>query len=93
MRVFTIGTAPNIAGGSAGATVIINVSKLSGDGVTPGLPTNYYVHMTPNQPNVFASISNKTSTGFTITLTPLSTYQIIAGTVDYIVADSGSPIG
>jgi hypothetical protein len=50
MRVFSIGTAPNVAGGSAGATVTINVSKLSGDGVTPGLPANYYVHMTPNQP-------------------------------------------
>jgi hypothetical protein len=93
MRVFTIGTAPNVAGGSAGATVTINVSKLSGDGVTPGLPANYYVHMTPNQPNAFATVSNKTTTGFTITLSPLSTYTIVAGTVDFIVADSGSPIG
>jgi hypothetical protein len=91
MRVFTIGTAPNVAGGSAGATVTINVSKLSGDGVTPGLPANYYVHMSPNQPNVFATASNKTTTGFTITLTPLSTYQIVAGTIDFVVTDGGSP--
>jgi hypothetical protein len=95
MRVLHTSTVVNAAGGAAGASVTINHSKISGDGVTPGLPARgYQVVATPNQANVVASVSNKTTTGFTITLTPISSsYQIVAGTVDYVVADSGTPTG
>jgi hypothetical protein len=53
----------------------------------------YQVVATANQPNVFISVTAKSTTGFTITLTPLSTVTVAAGTIDIIVADSGSPIG
>jgi hypothetical protein len=93
MRVFTTSSVTNPAGGSNGAAVVVNVSRISADGVTPGLPATYQVVATPNQPNVFWSVTNKTTTGFTITLTPLSTVTVAAGTIDFIVADSGTPIG
>jgi hypothetical protein len=93
MRVFTTSSVTNPAGGSNGAAVVVNVSRISSDGTTPGLPATYQVVATANQPNVFISVTAKTTTGFTITLTPLSTYTIAAGTIDFIVADAGTPIG
>jgi hypothetical protein len=42
---------------------------------------------------VFISVTAKSTTGFTITLTPLSTVTIDAGTIDYVVADFGTPMG
>jgi hypothetical protein len=53
----------------------------------------YQVVATENQPNVFISVTAKSTTGFTITLTPLSTVTIDAGTIDYVVADFGTPMG
>jgi len=83
MRVLHTGTLPNAAGGSAGATVGITHVKISGDGVTPGLPARgYSVVVTPSQANVVCSVSGKTTTGFTITLTPISNeagFQFIDG--------------
>jgi hypothetical protein len=95
MRVLHTTTLPNAAGASAGASVTINHVKISGDGVTPALPSRgYSVIVTPSQANVVCSVSGKSTTGFTITLTPISSsYQIVAGTVDYVVADSGTPTG
>ena len=94
MRVLHSTTVTHPAGSTAGAAVVIGHTKISGDGTTPGLPSRgYQVLATASQANVVVSISNKTTTGFTITLTPItSSYQIVAGTVDYVVADSGSPL-
>jgi hypothetical protein len=94
MRVLHTTTVTHPAGGAAGAAVVISHTKISGDGTTPGLPARgYQVVATPSQSNVTVSITNKTTTGFTITLTPIiSSYQIVAGTVDYVVADTGSSL-
>jgi hypothetical protein len=44
------------------------------------LPANgYAVNVTPSQP-CFVSVTNKTASGFTVVLTPLSGQSIAAGT-------------
>jgi hypothetical protein len=64
----------NAAGGSAGASVTVAVSFAS------PLPSNYAVFVDSGQVNVVGTVSARTSTGFTVTLTPLvSTVTVAAG--------------
>ncbi len=76
-----IGNLPNVAtaaGGGAGATVTKTFSGLR-------LPANYSVMVEASQA-CFASVSAKTSAGFTVTLTPtLSSVTLAAGTIDVTV--------
>ena len=66
------------AAGAAGAAVTVVVTGLN-------LPLVYGVQATPSQP-ALVSVSAKTQTGFTVTLTPLSgTVSLAAGTVDIVV--------
>ena len=70
---------PNVAGAAAGDTVVTSVA-LNGN-----VPPNYSVAVTPNQA-AFVSVTNKTATGFDVTLTPtVSTATIAAGTFDVVV--------
>jgi hypothetical protein len=65
---------PN-AGAAEGASVTVTVSGLS-------LPSVYAVHATPSQPAV-VSVGSKTNSGFTLTLSPLSSNETLsAGTID-----------
>ncbi|MFZ6727354.1 hypothetical protein ACO0K2_17820 [Undibacterium sp. MH2W] len=70
----------NAAGAGAGASVSTNVSGLS------GLPSSYAVVVNPGQDATWY-ITNKTSTGFTVVLTPrLAATTLAAGAFDYVVA-------
>jgi hypothetical protein len=71
---------PNVAGGSAGATVTVAISGLV-------LPSVYAVQVTPGS-GVIASVlqSSKTNNGFSIVLTPLSSsVTVAAGAIDIMV--------
>jgi hypothetical protein len=69
---------PNVAAAGAGDAVQVTVSGLS----LPATP--YVVHAAPSQPAV-VSVSAKTTSGFTVTLTPLTTGTTLgAGTVDIV---------
>jgi hypothetical protein len=50
------------------------------------LPPSYSVHLTPSQSGVWATVTNKTTSGFNAVLTPLSGQAIAAGTMDVLVA-------
>jgi len=65
--------------GSNGAAVSTPVSFPAG-----ALPPNYAVHVTPSQA-AMASVSAKISSGFSVTLTPLSTVTLAAGVFDVLV--------
>jgi hypothetical protein len=68
---------PN-AGAAEGASVPVTVSGLT-------LPAIYAVHATPSQPAI-VSVSAKTFSGFTLTLTPTSATETLgAGSVDITV--------
>jgi hypothetical protein len=69
----------NAAGGSAGTPVSTSVSFPAGS-----LPPNYMVHVTPSQA-AMVSVTNKTSSGFNVVLTPLATVTLAAGTFDAMV--------
>ena len=70
----------NAAGSGAGATVVLNPTFPSSD-MTP----NYVVMCSPSQA-CFWSISNKSASGFTLTLSPPSASATLgAGTVDVLV--------
>jgi hypothetical protein len=76
---------PNAAGSGAGASVTVAVSFTDQYG-TSQLPVgngaqNYSVQITPSQ-NCFIAITNKTSTGFNVALTPTT---LGAGTFDVVV--------
>lgn len=66
----------NAAGGGAGESVTAAVTF-------PSLPPNYAVLVSPSQACAW-SITDKTWTGFNVTLTPLSG-TLAAGTFDVIV--------
>jgi hypothetical protein len=76
-----IGNLPNVvtpAGGSAGATVTKTFTGLR-------LPANYSVQVSASQA-CDASVTGKTNTGFTVTLTPPQTsITLAAGTIDVTV--------
>ena len=76
-----IGNLPNVAnaaGTGAGASVTVSVTGLS-------LPAAYGVSVEPSQDaNCF--VTNKTSSGFTVTMNPrLATNTLAAGTLDIII--------
>ena len=72
-----LGTA-NAAGGSAGASVTTAVSLPT----TANLPANYAVMVDPGQDATWY-VTNKTSNGFSVVLTPrLSTATLAAGSFD-----------
>lgn len=75
---------PNVAGGSPGAAVStpIVLQDQYNVGLLPP-PNNYSVIVTPSQ-NATAVVTGKTTSGFTVTLTPLSG-TLAAGTFDVIV--------
>lgn len=77
-----IGSLPNqtnAAGGSAGASVAVNITGLK------NLPANYTVMVQMNQSGD-AAVTSKTSTGFTVTLYPPSaTATLAAGTFDCLI--------
>ena len=76
----------NAAGSGAGSAVTITITDLVdqyGNGQLPGNGA-YTVSVTPSQA-CFASVSGKTTSGFTVTLTPPSGVTLAAGTVDILV--------
>lgn len=69
----------NAAGGGAGTAVTVVVSGLK------NLPSNFGVLVNPGQDATWF-VSSKTSTGFTITLTPrLAANTLASGTVDWFL--------
>lgn len=69
----------NVAGAGAGASVVTSIA------FTGELPASYNVQVTPNQDAV-AYVSNKTSSGFDVTLNPrLAANTLAAGTFDVLV--------
>jgi hypothetical protein len=80
-HVAAISNFPNAAG-SGGAAVSVSLTFADQFG-TPTLPVNYTVTVTPSQ-GCAVSVSNKTNSGFTVNLTPLSG-NIAAGTFDCLV--------
>jgi hypothetical protein len=76
----------NAAGSGSGNPVTITVSNLVdqyGNGMLPASGL-YCVTVTPSQA-CMASITNKTTSGFTVTLTPPSGVTLAAGTFDVLV--------
>jgi hypothetical protein len=62
---------------SAAVTTPVSFTGLYG---APLLPANgYAVNVTPSQP-CFVSVTNKTTSGFSVVMTPLSGQSIAAGT-------------
>jgi hypothetical protein len=79
----------NPAGSGAGASVTVAVTFTDqfGNGQLPqgSTPQSYSVHVTPSQP-CFVTVSNKTTTGFTVTLTPTASgVTLAAGSFDVVV--------
>ena len=75
---------PNVAGGSAGASVstAVTFQDQFGNGQ---LPANYTAYVTPSQA-CFATITGRTATGFNVVLTPAtSATTLAAGTFDCTV--------
>lgn len=69
----------NAAGGGAGLSVTVAVTGLK------GLPANYAVLVNPGQDATWW-ISGKTSTGFTINLSPrLAANTLASGTIDWLL--------
>jgi hypothetical protein len=69
---------PAVSG--AASTPVNTTVTFSGQFGAPVLPANgYAVNVTPSQP-CFVSVTNKTASGFTVVLTPLSGQSIAAGT-------------
>lgn len=69
----------NGAGGGAGAAVVVAVSFIGAQ-----LPAAYAVQVTPSQA-CMVSVSAKTASGFNVTLTPIATVTLGAGTFDVLV--------
>lgn len=69
----------NLAGGGAGTAVTTAVAFVNQE-----LPPTYNVQVTPNQA-AMASVTAKTANGFNVTLTPLATITLAAGTFDVLV--------
>lgn len=68
------------AGGGAGQSVSVTVNATLFPGLS--LPSTYNVHVTPNQDAV-PFVTNKTASGFTVTLNPrLAANTLAAGTID-----------
>lgn len=68
----------NAAGGGAGTSVTTPVAMT-------GLPASYAVHVTPSQDATFY-VTNKTTAGFDVVLTPrLAANTLAAGTFDVVV--------
>jgi hypothetical protein len=80
----------NAAGSGAGASVSVAISSFVDQYGTGQLPSgngvqSYSVQVTPNQA-CFVSVTNKTTSGFTVTLTPTgSGVTLAAGTFDVVV--------
>jgi hypothetical protein len=70
---------PN-ASGAASTPVVTAVSFPAG-----ALPTNYACFVDSGQADVFVSVTNKTSSGFTVTLTPISGVAVAAGVFNVLV--------
>ena len=68
------------AAGSAGTPVATSVSFPAG-----ALPSSYAAFVDSGQADVFVSVSNKTSSGFTVTLTPISGVAVGAGVFNVLV--------
>jgi hypothetical protein len=77
----------NAAGNGNGVAVSTNVQFVDAFG-SGRLPQSlvYGVHCTPSQACLTPVISNKSTTGFTVTLSPPSGVTLSAGTFDVIVA-------
>ena len=73
----------NAAGGGAGeaVTTAVSFTDTYGNGQ---LPAAYAVAVTPSQACAW-SVTGKTTSGFTVTLTPNSNSTIAAGTFDVVV--------
>jgi hypothetical protein len=82
----SLANVPNLAGSGNGSPVSISLASAFvdsfGNGVLPSL--NYSVLITPSQ-SCWASVSGKTSSGFTVTLTPDSGVTLAAGSFDVLV--------
>ena len=89
--VYSYPNQTNTAGGSAGASVIVSMATTFqdryGSGLLPGDSTSgwYSVAINPGQ-SATAYATNKTSSGFSVVLTPVpSTATLAAGTFDVLV--------
>jgi hypothetical protein len=84
--VFSVPGVANVAGGGDGdAVTITSLSAYFTDAYGTGLlPPVYSVQVTPNQA-CSASVTNKTSSGFDVVLTPASGVTLAAGTFDVLV--------
>lgn len=80
---------PNSAGSGAGSSVTVAVSATLtdqfGNGRLPTMPISYAVMVTPSQP-AFVNVTGKTSSGFSVVLTPITSSATLAsGTFDVVV--------
>jgi hypothetical protein len=75
----------NVGGGGAGASVSTSV-QFTDKYQQPQLPQSlaYIVTVSPSQPCV-ATITNKSSSGFNVVLTPLNNATLSAGSFDLMV--------
>jgi hypothetical protein len=81
--VAAVSNIANGAGGSAGAavTVALTFEDQYGNGT---LPANYSVAAAPSQA-CMVSVTSKTTSGFSVVLTPPSGVTLAAGTFDVVV--------
>jgi hypothetical protein len=86
--VYSLPNQQNVAGSGAGSSVTTSLATTFQDNFgNPLLPAQglYSVQVTPNQPAT-ASVTNKTSSGFSVVLSPLpSTATLAAGQYDILV--------
>jgi hypothetical protein len=79
-------TVANAAGSGAGDAVTVTVNNIVdplGNGLLPS--ENYVVNANASQPAT-VTVSGKTSSGFTLTVTPISgSVTLAAGTIDVVV--------
>ena len=74
------------AGGTAGANVTVSLATSFQDGYGVGtLPNDYAVMVLPSAPAI-ASVTGKTTSGFSVVLTPATaSATIVAGSFDVVV--------
>jgi hypothetical protein len=68
------------ASGGTGVAVTTAVSFPAG-----ALPASYAVFVDPGQPGVFASVSSKTTSGFSVVLTPLTGASVASGDFSVLI--------
>lgn len=88
--VATVYNFPTAAGAGEGDAVSVSLTFVDqyGNGMLPGDSASgrYSVSVSSSQAACFVSVTSKTASGFTVTLTPTSgTATLAAGTIDVLV--------